>query len=115
MCCAALLAFSYAGAWHPAGDSFAVFRLWIAAGLAALGIVTIALRAYKTGLFAVLGAVISAGAIVPLFFPLDGDRADDPLANVIVYSKIHRGAEGMTPHLSRISQGLAPMSYFFRS
>lgn len=33
LCVAGLLAFSYAGAWHPAGDSFAVFRPALAVGL----------------------------------------------------------------------------------
>lgn len=36
---AALIAFSYAGAWHPAGDSFAVIRYSLVAVLLVLGIV----------------------------------------------------------------------------
>lgn len=58
-----LLAAGYAGALHPAGDSFAVFRPQIAAALAALAVMA---RAAGVRRWSVAGAVVAAVAGVPL-------------------------------------------------
>ncbi len=58
-----LIAAGYTGALHPAGDSFAVFRLQIAAALAVLAAVALALGARR---WSAVGAVVAAIAGVPV-------------------------------------------------
>lgn len=94
VCCGGLLAFSYAGAWHPAGDSFAVFRLWIAAGLLLLGFFSLVSRARIIGFTAVISALISAGAIVPMFMGAPANLSGEIDADVVVYSKNTLGGRG---------------------
>lgn len=80
-----LLLASYLGALHPAGDSLAVFRLFIAAGLGLLGAVLVLLRDRRIGFAAILAAAAASiqlaalgpGAAVPV--PAETD--------LVVYSK----------------------------
>ena len=54
-----VLVSSYSGALHPLGDSLAVFRNWIAMGLAAAGLITVLARAWVTGLVALACASVA--------------------------------------------------------
>jgi endonuclease/exonuclease/phosphatase (EEP) superfamily protein YafD len=60
-----LIAAGYAGALHPTGDSFAVFRPQFAAALMVMALVGLALGARR---FAGVGAVLSLAAGLPLGF-----------------------------------------------
>lgn len=54
-----LLAASYLGALHPLGDSLAVFRPWIAYGVAGLGMLAVLARVWRMGGMAVVAAIAS--------------------------------------------------------
>lgn len=58
-----LLAGSYLGALHPLGDSLAVFRMWIAGGVAFAGLCLVLLRLRRDGVAAFVLAAIAAGPI----------------------------------------------------
>lgn len=66
--CAVLLA-SYLGAVHPIGDSFAVFRLWIAGGVAVLGALALMVRARWIG---AVGLVAGLFGAVPIGLAAQG-------------------------------------------
>ncbi len=51
---------SYLGALHPLGDSLAVFRLWIALVVAALGALALLVRAKWVGVVAVVAGLVGA-------------------------------------------------------
>jgi len=88
----AALAGSYLGALHPAGDSLAVFRLWLAGGAFALGLLSALFGARHLG---GLSTVAAAGAALPILLQiwvqLDTPRAAPDLS---VYVKNLGSARG---------------------
>ncbi len=66
ICSAALLTASFMGALHPAGDSLAVFRSYLALALLACGLILFAFRRRWRGGIALLFAIIS---LPPLYWP----------------------------------------------
>ena len=58
-----LLVLSYCGAVHPLGDSLAVFRLWLAGGVALGGGI---LFVFKARLIAIFGISAFRPALMPL-------------------------------------------------
>lgn len=76
---------SYLGALHPLGDSLAVFRVWIAGGVAGVGLLALILRVWATGCLAIFLAGVAAWTtLVPelpttIAYPLPPE--------IIVYTK----------------------------
>lgn len=56
-----VLAGSYLGAVHPLGDSLAMFRDWIAGGLAGVALFAVLVRAWRIGL---IGFVVAGAAVL---------------------------------------------------
>ncbi len=80
-----LLASSFLGAFHPLGDSLAVFRNWIAIALSAVGFVTVLARALKTGLTALACAGAALLHIASFKDLVAAATQADP--DLIVYAK----------------------------
>jgi endonuclease/exonuclease/phosphatase (EEP) superfamily protein YafD len=82
---------SYLGALHPLGDSLAVFRLWIAGGVALSGVLLLLVSERRTGLVALALAVFAAGPIAAMVY---GPAGPIPPASVTVYTKNTLGGWG---------------------
>lgn len=76
---------SYFGALHPLGDSLAVFRVWIAGGVAGVAALALFLRQWKSGLLAV-GLAVWAAAGIAFVDPMQA-QPDPPSPDLIVYAK----------------------------
>ncbi|MEJ6391701.1 endonuclease/exonuclease/phosphatase family protein [Gymnodinialimonas sp. 2305UL16-5] len=83
---------SYLGGLHPAGDSLAVFRLWIAGGVLGLGVLLLALRLRRFGWGAILCAAIAAVPILAMGVEPQAAQAAAP--SVAVYTKNTLGGRG---------------------
>ncbi len=81
----ALLLGSYLGGLHPLGDSLAVFRLWIAVAVGALGLILAAARDPAwAGYFLALAVVTG---FTPISARFAGQGAEVPAAGYALYQK----------------------------
>ena len=69
VCGLVLLLGSYAGAFHPIGDSLAVFRLPLATGGIFAGLVALALRRRWIGALMLAFSLVAGGQIWAAFIP----------------------------------------------
>ena len=88
---------SYLGAIHPLGDSLAVFRLWIAGGVALCGLCFLFLSQRRAALFALAAAAFAAGPIVAMVYKPVTERPD---ASVTIYAKNTLGHLGDLPAIA---------------
>ena len=82
---------SYLGAIHPVGDSLAVFRIWIAGGVALAGLILLLVSARRAGAIALVAAGLAAGPIAAMVYASAGDI---PPAPVTIYTKNTLGGWG---------------------
>ncbi len=82
---------SYLGAVHPVGDSLAVFRAWIAGGVAVAGLLALMLSVKRAGWTAILFALVAGGPIAAMVY---GPNSETPSGAVTVYTKNTLGGWG---------------------
>jgi endonuclease/exonuclease/phosphatase (EEP) superfamily protein YafD len=77
----ALLAAGFAGAIHPAGDSFAVFRAQAAAGLMGCALLGVILRMRKVGVVCGMVALVTATPVASAYL------RSGPSGGLVIYQK----------------------------
>ncbi|MBU2993732.1 endonuclease/exonuclease/phosphatase family protein [Octadecabacter sp. 1_MG-2023] len=93
ICAGIVLAMSFAGDVHGLGDSLAVFRLWIAFGLALASALAFAVGCKLIG---PLGLIMGTGVVVRilLMFFVEIEIENDRAFDLLVYSKNTLGGRG---------------------
>lgn len=88
---AVMLLGSYLGAVHPLGDSLAVFRVWIAGGVAGAGLVLLLVGSRKVGWATTIFAAV---ALAPIFSALSTATAAPEASSLTIYTKNVLGGWG---------------------